>query len=184
MKALSSSLVGALALLVLALGVPHPVGAAESPEAVAAAEVSADAVTLVAGPELFCHNCYNSHFSCTEEDEPLLLTWQDWGPEDARVLAVGGFPECVGSGDDLCEDLIAGNCSEESEWDEKDAEVAMRLEAAVEAVDYSAAASLLTSHAHVGTYIAEREILVIHASACVGGVAAVLGVDQSFGSFL
>jgi hypothetical protein len=94
MKALSSSLVGALALLVLALGVPHSVGAAESPEAVAAAEVSADAVTLVAGPELFCHNCYNSHFSCTEE------------------------------------------------------------------------------------------VLVIHASACVGGVVAVLGVDQSFGSFL
>ena len=175
MKALSSALVGALALLVLAVGTADPVVAAESTESASVAEVPADALSLVAGPEFNCNNCYNTHFTC--EEGGLYLTWQYWGPEDARVLQVQGTPDCYDT-DKLCHEII--QCSEDTEWDAESEELAKLLEQALDDSDYASAARLVKSNPQIGTFVADRGVVIVRASKCVGGVSAVVSVDETF----
>jgi len=164
MKSLARIVTAVLALAPLLAGAPSPVEAIGAPGGVRA---------VVDGPEFYCNNCYDESFC----DDGLLITWQDWGPEDAFVLAIASTPDCYAT-DKTCDELI--KCNSDSEWNPEDSKLAAALEAALDRSDYATAAALVGSHPKIGTFVPERGVVIIRASECVGGVRAVLSVDETF----
>lgn len=177
MKFSTNSVLAALAMMTLLVVAPGSVSAAEAPGSLATPEATVGVRGVVDGSEFYCNNCYDISYC----DSGLLITWQDFGPEDAFVLAIQSAPDCYET-DDTCDDLI--KCNTDSEWDAEDSKLAAVLEEALDMSDYATAAGIIRSNPNIGTFVAERGVVIVRASECVGGVRAVLSVEESFADAL